>query len=175
TAQACARMAFGSWDHVELPPAEPGTVVDRPASVADATAWLDAERAVVLALIDRAGAEWAAPLWRLAYSLGTYFNRDGYWREWATALRGTLRATEIAGDEPGQAHIRHGLGMVLANLGQYQAAEDHLRQALTMFTALGLAERAAQTHLALGYVFDCRNEDRAAFREGRLALTGYRA
>jgi tetratricopeptide (TPR) repeat protein len=43
-----------------------------------------------------------------------------------------------------------------------------------VFTALGLAERAAQTHLALGYVFDCRNEDRAALRESRLALADYR-
>jgi len=174
TAQACAQVAFGSWDHVDLPSPEPGTVIERPASIADATAWLDAERAVVLALIDRAAAAWTAQVWRLAYSLGTYLNRNGYWRESEMALRATLRATEIAGDKPGQAHSHHGLGMVLANLGQYQAAEDHLRQALTLFNALGLAERAAQTHLALGYVFDCRNEDRAAFREGRLALAGYR-
>lgn len=174
TAQACARVAFGSWDHVKLPPPEPGTVVERPASVADATAWLDAERAVVLAVIERAAATWTAQVWRLAYSLGTYLGRNGYWREWETALRDTLRAAEIAGDKPGQAHSHHGLGMVLADLGQYEAAEDHLRQALTLFTALGLAERAAQAHLALGYVFDCRNEDRAAFREGRLALVGYR-
>jgi tetratricopeptide (TPR) repeat protein len=117
---------------------QPGVL---PADVADkeqATAWFDAEVPVLLALIGFADAHgFDGHVWQLAWTLGPFFNRRGRWRDYAATQDKALAAARRLDDPVALGHSHYLLGHAQAQMGEYDAADPNVRQALEMFRKLG--------------------------------------
>lgn len=116
---------------IELARPAVGCVPHRPADAAQASAWLGAEHASVLAAQEAAVADaWHAHTWQLAWALSTFHFRRGDSRNQLTAWqRGLDAATRL--DQPAiQALVHTWLGQASAQADGYAAALDHLDQAL---------------------------------------------
>jgi tetratricopeptide (TPR) repeat protein len=123
---------------LRLPAPQPGVL---PADVADkeqATAWFDAEVPVLLALIGFADAHgFDGHVWQLAWTLGPFFNRRGRWRDYAATQDKALAAARRLDDPVALGHSHYLLGHAQAQMGEYDAADPNVRQALEMFRKLG--------------------------------------
>jgi tetratricopeptide (TPR) repeat protein len=129
------------------PPAEPVRLDGRP----DALAWLAAHTAEVIAI-----ARWARELGYPRYGYGLTHELWGRWAfqkdfvAWVQAdLLGLACAIEC-GERDWQARMHRRLGMAFVELGHNQRAEDQLRQALELWTALDNHDRIATARTTLG-------------------------
>jgi DNA-binding SARP family transcriptional activator/tetratricopeptide (TPR) repeat protein len=176
SAQEAARLLYGPWNHVSLTSAQPGVITERFTGEPQAAAWLDAEYQVLLGSIEYAAtAGFGTHAWRLAFSMGTYFERSGHWRDWARAARVALMAAQDTGDSSGQAHARQQLGYALTYLGDYEQAYTELHTAIDLFRLLGDDAHRALVHLSLGYLCDCQGADEQALGHSQQALELFRS
>lgn len=135
-----------------LPPAE-GVTPEEHAGKDQAYAWFAAEHAVMLAVIRQAydlGCD--GHTWQLAWTLITYFDRQGHWHDQAATQRIALDAAVRSGDLTGQAHVRHGLGVSSTWLERYDEAQEHYDQAIDLFRQQGDSGGEANTLLALTWL-----------------------
>jgi tetratricopeptide (TPR) repeat protein len=86
-----------------------------------------------------------------------------------------LRHAEQAGDEPGIAKARHGLGTIADHLGNYPQAQEHYAAALGLFERLGDAQYAARARHGLGRVAQRIGAFGEARRYYETCLRQYRA
>jgi len=102
-----------------------------------ALAWLDTERAALVAAAGYAARHgWPAYPVLLAATLFRYL-LGGHYAD-ALALNGHARdAARLSGDQPGEAEALHGLGTVHLRLGRHEQAADLLQQALVLFGQIG--------------------------------------
>ncbi|GID32189.1 AfsR/SARP family transcriptional regulator [Paractinoplanes brasiliensis] len=117
------------------------TEVDTPTA---ATAWFTANwpalKAVVQHKLDEGDATAA---WQLVLSLMEFCQSEDSAHDWAALTRACLHTAARAGDEFGRAHMSRGLAGALHLLGDLDAAERHLDEALELFSQLGcLAEQS---------------------------------
>jgi tetratricopeptide (TPR) repeat protein len=176
SAQEAARLIHGPWNHVSLASAQPGVTAERFADEPQATAWLHAEYQVLLSSIEyAASAGFGTHAWQLAFSMGTFFERSGHWRDWARVVRVALTTAQRAGDTSGQAHARQQLGVALTYLGDYEQACSELQTAIDMFGFLGDDAHRAQVHLSFGYLCDCQDSDEQALDHSQQALKLFRS
>ena len=177
SAQEAARLIHGPWNSVSLASAaQPGVMTERFADEPRATAWLNAEYQVLLGSIEYAAdAGFDTHAWQLAFSMGTYFERSGHWRDWARVGRVALLAAQRAGDTSGQALIRQQLGYALTCLGDYEQARSELDTADELFRLLGDDAHRGQVHLSMGYLCDCQGADEQALDHSWQALSLFRS
>jgi len=136
-----------------------------------ALAWLDAERANLVAAIRQTAEHGPLPFaWQLADALRGYFwiQTDG--TEWRVAATFGLRAATAAGDAPARAAMCHSLGTLYAGLSEYPPAIEHYEQALRIAREHGVrsVEVATTNNLAIALQDQGRLED--AVRHYRSAL-----
>jgi tetratricopeptide (TPR) repeat protein len=175
-AQHAASLLYGSWNHLALSDAQPWVIPERFTDEARAAAWLHAEYQVLLGCIEYAAdAGFERHAWQLAFSMGSYFERSGHWRDWTKAQQAALMAAQRTGDIPGQAHSHQQLGYALAHLGDYEPAHRELDRGLDLFRDLGDDTRQALTHLSIGYAFDRQGADQQALSHSEHALELYRS
>ena len=114
-----------------------------------ALAWLEAERANLLAAIAQAAQ--AAPATpgipielpgQLTRALATLFETHGYWQDGVHANQTALEFACRTGDRTGQAHALGDLGFVYTRQGRYEEALTCLRGSLALYRELG--DRAGQ-------------------------------
>ena len=121
----------------------PGLAVpatDRPAA---AQAWLDAERANLVAVAAHAGARgWPEHAIRLAATLFRYLDVGGRFPEGVIIHGNALSAATQIGDRDAEAEALTSLGLVDLHQGRYQQATGYLRQALALSRETG--DRAGQ-------------------------------
>ena len=138
TAMAASQRFSPFWPALRLASPQPGVL---PADVTDkdqAMAWFEAEVAVMLALIGYAGAErFDVHAWQISWTLGPFFNRRGRWRDYAATGETGLAAARRLDDTLALAHAHYLLGHAQAQIGDYDAADPNVRQALDMFRELG--------------------------------------
>ncbi len=117
------------------PPVTPGPPVAGPAA---ARAWLDAERAVLVAVTAHTAAHgWPGHTTRLAVTLFRYLDVGGHLPE-ATAIHSHARsAASQTGDRAAEAEALVSLGVVDHEQGRDEQAADHLQQALALFRKIG--------------------------------------
>jgi tetratricopeptide (TPR) repeat protein len=153
------RTAYAANLHVNPaidadPPVAPdGVVDDNPPDGAEAVDWFAAEREVLRAVMRQAidrGRVYDA--WQLELTVQGFYQRDGWWQEWATVVRECLDAAEGAGDPAGTANMLRSLAGAQFNLGDGAAAPALLERALAVFTELGDESRQALTLRNLGEV-----------------------
>jgi DNA-binding SARP family transcriptional activator/tetratricopeptide (TPR) repeat protein len=121
------------------------------ASHATALAWLDAERANLVAVATycaRYGPHSVA--WRLADALRGYFLLRGHPAEWVAVAQAGLAAAETHGDAAARAAAELCFGLYLFSCGQYGAATERYEAMLRLARRAGWHEAEAAALLSLG-------------------------
>lgn len=127
----------------------------------DPQAWLTAERARLVTVVEQAHAfQLWDQAWRLTGVLPILFDWRADWRSWEHTHRLALEATRNLGDERAEASILTTLGMLYGELGRYAPAMANLRRAADTFL---VCDEKRHWATALRYIGD-------TFRyQGRLA------
>jgi DNA-binding SARP family transcriptional activator len=176
TAHAAGLLIAPYVDTMPLPPPPEGA---RPEPLTDdesALAWLTAEYAVLLAVIDAATSSGSHRLvCLLVSSMERFFDRQGRWHDWAAAQRTALDAALRLSDPVMEAHGLRGLARVEGRLGLRGDAGAHLDRALGLFTELGDDVGRAYVHLSLGWEAEQRGDLPSALLHDQLALDLFRA
>ncbi|MGD0698807.1 MAG: BTAD domain-containing putative transcriptional regulator [Trebonia sp.] len=164
TAQAAAGRLFPARTKLRLPPGQPGVAAEvfppAPAvpgrAVPDtgsydaALAWFHAEQRVLRGVLELAVAHGLdEQCWKLAWLWAPKLKRHGRMHEVLEVQSTALRSADRLGDADALAHVHYDLGHANDWLGDYPAADLHLRRALELFTELGDRASVAQAQQGL--------------------------
>ncbi|MEV0676068.1 BTAD domain-containing putative transcriptional regulator [Actinosynnema sp. NPDC050436] len=141
------------------------------AGSAEASTWLDVERANLVATACAAGAPVA---WLLADALRGYFWLAPHAVDWSAVAEAGLAAASGPGAGRARAACRLSLGDVGFRLGHYRAAVHHYAHALVLARRAGWAECAAAVSGNLGCVYWQRGRLRPAVAHFDRALASSR-
>ena len=156
TTDAAARLLYPEKLRLPLraPDAQPPAPVASFDDHTQALAWLDAERANLVAAVQHAGAHGLqAAAWLLADSLRGYFWLRMHTVDWLTVARAGLAAAEADGDLRGQAAARLSLADLHNRQGRYQQAVEHYSRASRLARESGWPEGESTTPSNLGIVY----------------------
>ena len=168
TAQAAAARLFPARSRLRLPPGQPGVTAEefetapashdgaeprgRPdtGSYDAALAWFRAEQRVLRGVLELAVAHGLDEhCWKLAWFWAPKLKRRGRMHEVLEVQRTALASADRLGDADALAHVHYDLGHASDWLGDYPAADLHLRRALELFTGLGDRPGVGQTQHGL--------------------------
>jgi tetratricopeptide (TPR) repeat protein/transcriptional regulator with XRE-family HTH domain len=139
----------------DLSEPQPGTVPERPCGSEEAVDWFTAERAVLPAVVDEAGARgYDVHVWQLAWSFTDFLCRRGDWQADIGLQLAALGAARRLRDAPAQARTHRLLASDLTQLGRYAEALDQLHEALRLTIATGDACGQAHTHNHLAFAWE---------------------
>jgi tetratricopeptide (TPR) repeat protein/transcriptional regulator with XRE-family HTH domain len=161
-----------------LPPGTPSPPMTDDGS---ARAWLDAERASLVAATEYAAANgWPGYASRLAATVFRYLDSGGYFPE-ASVIHGHAhRAAQEAGDRAGESTALISLGVVDLQQGRHRLAAGHLHEAISVCRETGdrIGQASALTNLGVTDLRQGRYQPAAGYLERALTLcreTGDRA
>ncbi|WP_166661057.1 AfsR/SARP family transcriptional regulator [Paractinoplanes brasiliensis] len=175
-AEAFARLTAHYWQSayeadrllgpsIMLDPPEPAAdvVTARLGDGIEAGSWLNAERQVLKAMVQRLiEAGDAATAWRLTVNLHFFNQREGWCHDWAATSRACLQAATAAGDDLGCAFMARSLSGAEMLLGNHESALELLDRSLQLFTAIGHCEGQALVYRNLGQVTDLQGKHQEA-------------
>jgi DNA-binding SARP family transcriptional activator/tetratricopeptide (TPR) repeat protein len=169
TAAAAMDILFPAESHRRPhvpPPATPAPALTDPAT---ARAWLDAERASLVAVAAHA---WPGHTTRLAAILFRYLYAADYSPEAIAILNSARRAARDTGDRAAEATALTSLGLVDCQQGRYQQATDDLQQALDLSCEIGntAGQARALANLGLVHLRQGRHQQATAHFQQALAL-----
>jgi tetratricopeptide (TPR) repeat protein len=151
-AAAAAMDVLVPAERSRRPPVVPPTTPIPPtASPPEARAWLDTERAILVAVAGYAAARgWPGHAIRLSAILRRYVETGGHYADAITIHTHARRAAREAGERAAEAHALNSLGLIDGRMGRYQQAAGHLQEALALFRGIGDHSGAARvlTNLA---------------------------
>lgn len=176
TARAAGLLLAPHDDPMPLEPPAPGSAPEPLATDSAALTWLEAEYAVLLAVVDAAagtGHDRLACL--LAWSLEPFFDRRGAWHDWAATEQTALDAAERLADPALEARGLRALARAEGRLGLHDRSRPRLERALELFTELGDDVGRANTHRSLGWESEQRGDLPGALRHNQWALELFRA
>ena len=140
------RVAFPASHPAEGPP-QPAPAVETPAT---AIAWLDAERANLVAVARLAAKGSAGHAIRLSTTLAAYLDARAHYHD-ALVLHGLARdATRAAGDRAGEGRASSLVATVSRRLGDYRGALGHYASALAIHRDAGDRPNEGETLHGLG-------------------------
>jgi tetratricopeptide (TPR) repeat protein len=120
-------------------------------SMPEALAWLEAERANLLAAIGQAAATASAnPAGQLTRALFGFFLVRGYWQDGVAANLTALEVARRSRDRSAQAHALIDLGALYRRQGRFQQAIDCLKESLAVFREVGDRDGEAASLTNLG-------------------------
>ncbi|MFI7468408.1 AfsR/SARP family transcriptional regulator [Nonomuraea sp. NPDC049646] len=161
-----------AYPHLLRAPADgPGRPSAFPGAAA-ALAWLDAERANLVAAVRNAPGHPYA--WRLIDAMNGYLDLTGGQPGWTDLLRDARRAARAAGDHLGQAAVGHCLAATRWRAAELTEAVAELRGAFTAAELAGWPEGKLAALAALGVVHLQQGRLGAARRLLTLAVDGSR-
>ena len=141
TAHAAAARLYPARGQVPLPAPLDGVTVEEfsgQEAYDAALGWFGAEHDVLYNVIEQAAARRQDEhCWKLAWDWAPLLNRRGRLHELLAVQRTAALAAGRLGDRDALAHVHCELGNVSGRLGDYGTADEHLRQALELFTDLG--------------------------------------
>jgi tetratricopeptide (TPR) repeat protein/transcriptional regulator with XRE-family HTH domain len=142
---------------------------------AAAMAWFDAEQPALRAAADLAEAtDRHVYLWWLAWAVLTYHERRWDKRDWLNWQLRAMAAAERDGDPLFQAVSHYNVGFTQSELGDLEAAREHLATALDFYEKLGNVGGMAKVHLNLGIIVRRAGDHAGAIAEATTALALYR-
>ncbi|MCX4760247.1 NB-ARC domain-containing protein [Streptomyces sp. NBC_01275] len=178
TAHTADRLLAPNADPLPPPPAPEGVHPEPLGDDDRALAWLTAEHAVLLAVVDTAAAsgrpEQERLACQLAWSLEPFFDRRGHWHDGLTVQRTALDAARRLADPVLEARGLRGLARVEGRLGLHSRSVPRLQQALERFAELGDDTGRAHTHRSLGWESEQLGDLPGALRHNQLALALFR-
>jgi DNA-binding SARP family transcriptional activator/tetratricopeptide (TPR) repeat protein len=161
TAQAAAARLYPAHVQVPLPPALDGVTAEEfsGAEAYDtALAWFAAEHRVLRNVIEQAAARrHDEHCWKLAWCWAPLLHRRGRMHEVLAVQRTAVLAAGRLGDRDALAYVHCELGHVSGRLGDFSAADEHLRQALELFTDLGDQASVGLVRYGLSVTFTQQN------------------
>ncbi|MET7398882.1 BTAD domain-containing putative transcriptional regulator [Dactylosporangium sp. NPDC005572] len=176
TAHAAAKLLDPHRDPISLAPPQPQICAETLADYGHALAWHTTEHPVLLGLVevtDRSGLD--QHTWQLAWALDTFFDRRQNWQGWSTTQTVALRAAQRLSHRDWQAHSHRALARATIQIGRYDAAHNHLQQALDLYAELNDEVGQAHTHLLFSWLNDALGRHREALHHDQLCLTLYQA
>jgi DNA-binding SARP family transcriptional activator len=168
--------------HRDLPftlaDASPGVTPESLGDHRRALAWFEAEHAVLVTAL-RQATGFDTHIWQLAWVLASYFEYEGHWRDWRDSQSTALAASRRLSDKLAEAHSHLLLGGASIQLGSYDRAQTHLKDALGLFTQLGDDTGQADTYINLLWMLEQqgRYAEALPYAQDALALfeeTGHR-
>jgi tetratricopeptide (TPR) repeat protein/DNA-binding XRE family transcriptional regulator len=115
------------------------------ALLADPLAWLEAERAALVAAVDQAADAGLDELaWDLAGSLINFLDLRRYLDDWQRTHQAGLAAARRAGDRQGEASLLRGFGYLGMDRDSLTVAMDYFTQALPIYRQAG--DRRGEAH-----------------------------
>jgi DNA-binding SARP family transcriptional activator len=128
-----------------------GAQPEQPGDYAAALAWFTAEHRVLEAAVRYAARHGLVRYaWQLAYVMTPFYQRCGFWHDWAATAR-VARVLLARLDLPAeQAYLHSNFGSVLSRLGRHEKAMTHHRRALELYRAAGLRIGAAYAMEGIG-------------------------
>jgi tetratricopeptide (TPR) repeat protein/transcriptional regulator with XRE-family HTH domain len=121
-----------------LPPRPPPTSTPSLPTLAEAAAWLEAERPNLYAATHHAAASGRAlHAVQIPAAIGEFLRTNGDWDQATTLHRIALATARQARDRPGQALALRQLGTLAWQSGDFPAAEAHLTQAAALYGKAG--------------------------------------
>jgi tetratricopeptide (TPR) repeat protein len=177
TAYAAARLLTPNRDPVTLPVPATGVTQSQITTREQALGWFTTEHRVLLNMIGLAAAhdgleEYA---WRLAWTLGDFFDWQGHWRDWAHTQQVARLTTSRTADREGLAQSHRGLGRAYIRVGRFAEAGAEFAAALRCFGQLGDPSGQAHVHLDLTWLCDSQERYAEAAHHGERALDLFRA
>jgi DNA-binding SARP family transcriptional activator/tetratricopeptide (TPR) repeat protein len=149
-----------------------GTPVPAVTSTARARAWLDAERATLVAIAGCPGSPGYAV--RLAAVLFRYLETGGHYADAVTVHTRARQAARLAGDRAAEATALTNLGIICWRQGRYQQAAGYHEQALASSAAIGDRAGEAIAVANLGAVYERQGLYDQAAESHRRALGLFR-
>ena len=150
-----------------------GAPVPRPAGTAEARAWLDAERATLVAVAAHAASHGApSHATRLSAALYRYLETGGHYADAVTVHGYASRAARLAGDRAAETSALINLGIISWRQGRYPEAIGYQRQAMAVAVATGdrAAEAIAVGNLGVVYERQGRYDEAGDCQRQALAL-----
>jgi tetratricopeptide (TPR) repeat protein len=133
TGYAANRLLQPHREPITLTAPEAGTTAEAVTDHEHAMAWFTVERNVLLAMVNHAAeAELHDRTWMLAWTLGTYLDRQGYWREWAAVQEVALTAAQRSGDTAARVHAHRHLAGAYTRLDRPSDALAHYQHAFDL-------------------------------------------
>ena len=175
-AYASDRLLHPHRDPITLAQPQPGVALEHIGNYEGARTWLTTEHPALLSAVDTAiEAGFFTHTWQLAWSLTTYLDRQGRWRDQLTIHGTALRAAQCGADREGLARAHHGLGRAHVRLNHHDGARNHLLWALDAFRELDDAAGQGRIHFDLGWLLERQGRHRDALTHDRAALELFRA
>jgi DNA-binding SARP family transcriptional activator len=140
-----------------------------------ALAWLEAERANLLAAVRQSATTPGIPdelAIQLAQALAGFLWVRNYWDDWAQVNQTALEVACRVGDRAAQAHAYNDLGLAHWRQGRYDQALACHQQSLTIRRALGdrRGEAASLNNLAQVYEWQGRYDQAVAYLQVGMAI-----
>ncbi|HZN75286.1 MAG TPA: tetratricopeptide repeat protein [Micromonosporaceae bacterium] len=140
---------------ISLSELEPDVQPEDFSEAEQALAWFVAEHAVLVAVIRQAvNAGFDSHVWQLTWTVGTFFDQQGHWREWAAVAESGLAAAQRAGDLEDRARAHRGVAAAYGLLDRRDDAHAHFRRAIELFAEIGDVIGEAHTHRNLAWLLE---------------------
>ncbi|HEX4700547.1 MAG TPA: BTAD domain-containing putative transcriptional regulator [Pseudonocardiaceae bacterium] len=161
---------------LQLPPPQPGVIVDEPAGHEQAMAWLGAEHHVLMAAMRHAtdiGLD--AHAHQLAWAVADFLNRRGYLHDLVAAQRIALTAATRLADPAEQARAHRNLARAEGMLGHTGDNREQLRLALELYRSIGDQVGEGHVYRSLSSTWDAEDQPAEAIEASRRAYDLFRA
>jgi DNA-binding SARP family transcriptional activator/tetratricopeptide (TPR) repeat protein len=170
-AHVADRLLSPERDPIPLAAPATGVMPEQPADSAAATAWLTAERRVLLAAAELAAeAGFDTQAWQLARLSDTFLDRRGHWPDLAAIWRTGLTAAERLGDLAVQGYAHRLLGLAHTRSGRPGPALHHLQLSLDRYARAGEPGGQAYTHHLIAMTQESQGQLDAALHHARQSL-----
>ncbi len=154
TTHAAATLLYPEKTRLPLPPGDAEVPPPRFDDHTGALAWLDAERANLVATVQDAAEHGPrAVAWLLADALRGYFWLANHSVDWLTTGHAAVAAAAAAGDRRGQAAAERSLAMAHQRLLDYPRAIEHFTAALKVCAEGGLETEQTAVYGSLGSLY----------------------
>jgi DNA-binding SARP family transcriptional activator/transcriptional regulator with XRE-family HTH domain len=153
---------------------QPGVVFEEIGGPAQAAAWFENERHVLLALIGQAAESGCAPYaWDLPWVAGWYFQDKACWQRLAAAQESALAVAARLGDLAGLATANQHLGWLRFLLGDTVSAGHYLDEAINLARQLRDGRLRALAGLRRAHVLQAQDRILEAMVQAKQALQLY--
>ncbi len=174
TAASAALLLHPTRRPVTLVSATPGATPEYIGDVAQALAWFQAERRVLIAAAARAAETgFDVHAWQIPWAISWFLETQGRWHEWTITEQISLAAARRLGDRAAQAGALQRCGYANALLGNYDDAHAQLGQALRIHTENGDQAGQAYAHNGLAGMLNFQGRYEEALTHAEQALDSY--
>ena len=176
TSHAAAQLFSMTPEPITLTPPRPGVTPEQITGEHQALAWYQAELRILLAIAALAAkAGFDVHAWQIPCFIAPFLDRRGPWQEEVQALRNAVTAATHLEDIPGQAACRRRLAHAHTWLGEWDQAEAHLVQSLSLYRQAGDHLGEARIHASLSYLNQQQDHPTEAIRHSEQALRLFQA